>query len=179
MIIRYGNTADAAPLAEFGAKAFYDTFAPHNTEENIRLYLERTYSPELQRNELLDPNVIFLISEIEEQFAGYVKLTLDSRTEAVSAARTIELERIYAAAEHIGRGIGKALMEASIREAQQRDRNSIWLGVWERNPRAIAFYKKWGFREVGEQTFMLGDEPQRDLIMELILAPASMDSGGY
>ena len=61
-------------------------------------------------------------------------------------------------------------MNASIREAKQRGYDSLWLGVWEKNPRAIEFYKKWGFREVGSHVFMVGDDPQKDYIMELEVA---------
>lgn len=167
MLIRYGTADDAKLLSEIGAKAFYDSFARDNTEENIRLYLERTYSPEIQFDELTNPEVVFLIAEIENEAVGYVKINLNSRDDAVQGTRTIEIERIYAAKEHIGKGVGKSLMQASIEEAKQRGCDSIWLGVWEKNPRAIAFYRKWGFEEVGTHTFMLGTDPQRDLIMEL------------
>lgn len=167
MNIRYGTTDDAKKLAEFGAKAFYDSFAKDNTEENMRLFLERTYSPEIQLNELTNPDVVFLIAEIEVEAVGYVKINLNSRNDSVKSAKIIEIERIYAAKEHIGKGVGKSLMQASIEEAKQRDCDSLWLGVWEKNPRAIEFYKKWGFREVGTHVFMLGGDPQRDYILEL------------
>lgn len=167
MNIRYGTTDDANMLAEFGAKAFYDSFAKNNTEENIRLYLKRTYSPEIQLRELSNPGVVFLIAEIEGNAVGYVKINLNSRDNSIKGAKTIEIERIYAAKEHIGKGVGKSLMQASIQEAEQRGCDSLWLGVWEKNPRAIEFYKKWDFKEVGTHAFMLGDDPQRDYIMEL------------
>lgn len=169
MNIRYGTIEDAKRLAEFGAKAFYDSFANDNTEENIRLYLKRTYSPELQLSELINPDVVFLIAELEDETVGYVKINLKNRDDSVRGIRIIEIERIYAAKEHIGRGVGKLLMQASIQEARQRDYDSLWLGVWEKNPRAIEFYKKWGFKEVGTHVFMLGDDTQRDFIMELKL----------
>jgi ribosomal protein S18 acetylase RimI-like enzyme len=72
--------------------------------------------------------------------------------------------------EYIGKGVGRELMAAAIREAGQRGCDSVWLGVWEKNPRAIAFYKKWGFQEVGSHVFQLGDDLQTDFIMELMLA---------
>lgn len=171
MFIRYGTVDDAKMLSEFGAKAFSESFAEDNTEENIRLYLEQTYSPEIQFHELTNPEVVFLIAEIENAAVGYVKINLNSRDDSVQGSGTIEIERIYAAKEHIGKGVGKSLMQASIREAKQRGCDSIWLGVWEKNPRAIAFYRKWGFEEVGTHTFMLGTDPQRDFIMELRFIP--------
>jgi len=169
MNIRYGTTDDSKMLAEFGAKAFYDSFAKDNTEENIRLYLKKTYSPEIQLSELTNPGVVFLIAESDGGIVGYVKINLNNKTEGLKDAKTLELERIYAAKEHIGKGVGKALMLASIEEAKRRGCDSVWLGVWEKNPRAIEFYKKWGFKEIGTHIFILGDDPQKDYIMELRL----------
>ena len=170
MIIRHGTIDDAKTLAGFGEKAFYDSFATANTEENIRLYLRRTYSPEIQLSELTNPEIVFLIAEIENEIVGYVKINLNSRDGSVQGSQTIEIERIYAAKEYIGQGVGRSLMQASIQEAKKRGCDSLWLGVWEKNPRAIDFYRKWGFKEVGTHIFMLGTDPQRDFIMELDLS---------
>jgi ribosomal protein S18 acetylase RimI-like enzyme len=170
MNIRHGTTDDAKLLAEFGAQAFYDSFARDNTEENIRLYLNNKYSPEMQLEELSDPDVVFLIAEAKDRMVGYAKVNLNSTNDAVRGVKTMEIERIYAAKDLIGQGIGKELMLACLQEARQRNCNSVWLGVWEKNPRAIEFYRKWGFKEVGTQTFMVGNDPQRDFIMELELS---------
>jgi len=170
MNIRYGNADDVTMLSELGAKTFYDTFAKDNTPQNISLYMKKSFSTEIQLNELSRPDVLFLIAESEDEPVGYAKLKMNSNDESVKGIKVIEIERIYASQEYIGRGVGKELMKACINEAKQKDCNSIWLGVWEKNPRAINFYKKWGFREVGTHIFMLGDDPQRDFIMELNLA---------
>ena len=167
MKVRYGTTDDAKMLCELGAKTFYDTFAKDNTPENISLYVKESFSTQVQFNELSDANIIFLIAELENKPVGYAKLKLDSKIESIKGTNTMELERIYALHEYLGQGIGKELMLAAINEAKEKDCNSLWLGVWEKNPRAINFYKKWGFREVGTHIFMLGDDPQRDLILEL------------
>lgn len=167
MKIRYGNINDATMLSELGAKTFYDTFASDNTPENIDAYIRKSFSTEIQINELADGNIIFLIAELENGPIGYAKLKLDSKDESVAGTKVIEIERIYSLQEYIGKGIGKALMQAAIDEAKQRGCNSIWLGVWEKNPRAINFYKKWGFREVGSHIFTVGGDLQQDLILEL------------
>jgi len=170
MKIRYGNISDASMLFELGAKTFIDTFARDNTPENISLYMEGSFSREIQLNELSQPNIMFLIAELENQPVGYAKLRMNSHEESVKGTKVIEIERIYAAQEYIGRGGGKELMRACINEARRRGLDSVWLGVWEKNQRAIDFYTKWGFKEVGTHLFMLGNEPQRDFIMELELA---------
>ena len=167
MKVRYGIVDDATMLSELGAKTFYDTYARDNTPENIDSYISKSFSKEIQLNELSDTNIVFLIAELENEPVGYAKLKLDSKDESITGTKVIEIERIYSLQEYIGKGIGKALMQAAIDEAKQKDCNSIWLGVWEKNPRAINFYKKWGFREVGSHIFTVGDDPQRDLVLEL------------
>ena len=87
----------------------------------------------------------------------------------VGGAKPIELVRLYASREWIGRGVGAALMRACLEEARGAGYETIWLGVWERNARAQTFYEKWGFRAVGEHVFQLGSDPQRDILMERLL----------
>ena len=169
MNIRYGTLADAKLLAEIGAKTFYDAFAKDNTPENIALYLEKSFSPEIQLAQLSDPEIVFLIAELEGKPVGFAKLNLNHDHNSQENPKTLELERIYAIQEFIGKGVGKELMQACIDEARKRGCDSIWLGVWEKNPRAIVFYKKWGFKEIGTHVFNLGNDPQMDYIMDLEL----------
>jgi len=169
MNIRYGTTADAKMLSELGARTFYDTFAKDNTPENMAAHLKRSFSPEIQFAELSSRENIFLIVENESEPIGYAQLILDSEEDTLAGTKPLEIRRIYATQEYLGKGVGKALMQAAIQEARERDCDSVWLGVWEKNPRAIDFYKKWGFKEVGMHTFKVGDDPQRDFVMELAL----------
>lgn len=170
MNIRYGNPEDAKMISELGAKTFYDTFVKDNAPENVAAYLKNSFSPAIQLSELSQPEVIFLIAELDGRPIGYAQLILNSRDEVVKSEKPIEIRRIYALQEFVGRGVGKGLMSRAIEEARQKGCDAIWLGVWEKNQRAIDFYKKWGFREVGVHIFSLGDEPQNDLIMSLDLS---------
>jgi len=169
MNIRYGTREDAELLSELGARTFSDTYAKDNTPENLAAYLERSFSPEIQLKELAAPDVIFLIAEFEGTPIGYAQLIVDSKDEVITGIRPVEIRRIYASQEHLGKGIGKELMQATFREAQRRYCDCIWLGVWEKNQRAIGFYAKWGFRKIGTHIFSVGDDPQTDFIMELKL----------
>jgi diamine N-acetyltransferase len=169
MNIRHANVKDATLLSELGAKTFYDTFARDNTPENIKQHLENSFSAEIQLNELSQPNTIFLIAQDGETAIGYAQLMMDSKEEYIKGRKPLEIRRIYASQEYIGKGVGRELMQASLAEARQRGCDCVWLGVWEKNPRAIEFYKKWGFVEVGSHIFTVGDDPQTDFIMELTL----------
>jgi diamine N-acetyltransferase len=167
MNIRYGNPNDAVLLAELGAKTFLDAYAGQISLREIDAYIRKWFSIEIQTAELSDPDNIFLVAVVDGNPIGYAKLKLNSVHELVKGAKPLEIERIYLLQERTGTGIGKELMQGCIHEARQRDCDVIWLGVWEDNQRAIRFYKRWGFREVGSHTFRLGDNLQRDLIMEL------------
>ena len=156
-------------LSELGAKTFYDTFAKDNTPEDMALYLKNSFSPEIQFAELSTPENIFLILEGENAPIGFAQLIMDSREESIQGMKPLEVRRIYVAQEYVGKGVGKELMLASVEEARQRGCDCVWLGVWEKNSRAIAFYKKWGFQEIGTHVFKVGNDPQTDFIMELKL----------
>ena len=85
--------------------------------------------------------------------------------EAVRGTAPLELKRLYVARAWHGRRVAQALMDAAIDAAHARGAQTLWLGVWERNPRAVAFYTKYGFARVGEHTFVLGGDPQTDWLL--------------
>ncbi len=164
--IRYASTGDAALLAELGRRTFYDTFAVDNTPENMNAYLTSAFGLEKQAAELADPSSVFLIAEIDGSAIGYAKVQRSEVPVEVTGPRPIELGRLYTARDWIGRGVGAALMQSCLDEAQKLGCETIWLGVWEHNLRARAFYTKWGFIEVGSHIFRVGDDPQTDLLMQ-------------
>ena len=166
LTIRPATVDDASLLADLGARTFYETFAVDNTPEDMAAYLAASFSPALQAKEITDPNTTLLIAEIDGIAAGYAKLELSAAPSCVTGPDPVELSRLYVAREFIGGGIGAALMESCINEAKRAANATMWLGVWERNERAQAFYKRWGFKEIGEHSFQLGTDAQRDLIMQ-------------
>ena len=164
--IRYATAADNALLAELGARTFQDSFAADNTPENMAAYIGASFSPEKQAAELADPLSIFLIAEVEGAAVGYARLRESPSSAGITGLHPIEIVRFYARKEWIRRGVGATLMKACLDEAEKRSCDTIWLDVWEHNPRARAFYLKWGFVEVGTQMFQLGDDLQTDLLMQ-------------
>jgi len=165
VLIRRANSDDAQLLADLGARTFYETFAADNTPEDMESYLATHFNVSRQTEELTDPEAIFLIAEVEGTAAGYVKLHSGEPAESIEATRPVELVRLYVCREWLGRAVGEALMRACLDEARRAGHETIWLGVWERNARAQAFYRKWNFREVGEHPFQLGADIQRDVLM--------------
>ena len=164
--IRVAEPTDNALLAELGARTFFDTFARDNTPEDIAAYLAASFSPPLQADELADPLTTFLIAEIDSAAAGYARLRLNPPPTVITGRQPLEIARFYSDKAWIGRGVGAALMTACLDLAAQQGCDTIWLDVWERNARAIAFYQKWGFAVVGTQSFQLGSDLQNDLLMQ-------------
>ena len=174
--IRKATADDNVRLAAFGAQAFADSFAADNRPEDMDTYLAESFNPEKQAAELADSKSIFLIAEIDGEMAGYARLLEGPPPKNVPGRRPIELVRIYAGRQWIGRGIGAALMRACLEEAARRGSDTIWLGVWERNHRAIAFYQQWGFTVTGTQPFRLGADLQTDFVMQRPIDAAAVSS---
>ncbi len=160
--LRPASLPDALLLAELGARLFRDTFGPDNTPEDMEAYLGASFTPEKLAAEIADPRAAFLISGDSPFPAGYAKIHAGDAPACVTLPRPIEMARIYVDTQRIGQGVGAALMQGCLDEARRRGHASIWLGVWQENPRAIAFYRKWGFEAVGTQEFVLGSDVQTD-----------------
>jgi diamine N-acetyltransferase len=163
--LRYGVPGDCLLLSRLGIETFTDSVGEQNSPENMAAYLARAFSPEQQAGELAVPGSRFLIVESEGVPAGYARTVLGPAPAEVRGRRPMEIVRFYARKSWIGRGVGPFLMRACLVEAQREGCDVVWLSVWEKNPRGIAFYRKWGFREVGSRAFQLGDDRQRDLVM--------------
>jgi ribosomal protein S18 acetylase RimI-like enzyme len=164
--VRRASIEDAQLLAELGARTFAETFAEVNTPEDMAAYEAASFSVERLTEELTEPLSVFFIAEVEGGAAGYAKIQSGDAPECVEGQGPVELVRLYVARAWLGRGVGPALMRRCLEEARQAGFQTMWLGVWERNHRAQAFYRKWDFHEVGEHIFQLGSDPQRDILMQ-------------
>lgn len=169
LTIRRGTVRDAGLLSELAARTFSETFAADNTPEDLAAYIATSFNIARQTADLEDPASIFLIAEVDERAAGYAHLHVGEPEKSIEGSNPVELVRLYVSREWLGRGIGEQLMRACIDESRQAGHETIWLGVWERNGRAQAFYRKWNFRTVGEHMFRLGSDLQRDFVMERTL----------
>jgi diamine N-acetyltransferase len=169
--LRRATTGDAKLLTELAARLFEDTFGPDNDPDDIRAYLAGAFSEKKQLAELADADrVVWIALDSLDRPIGYAAMRRGARARGVVAERPAEVERIYADRHWHGRGTGRALMAACIEQARAWGCDVLWLGVWERNPRAIAFYEKTGFQKVGRQTFLLGRDVQHDDVMARSLA---------
>jgi len=172
--IRTADARDHDLLARLGARTFRETFASDNTPEDMSDYLAKAFGPDRQAAELADPGTTFLIAESTGETVGYARLKLGPAPDCIQGLHPVEIARLYSAAAWIGRGVGAALMRACLERAGRLMCDVVWLDVWEKNPRAIAFYRRWGFVEVGTQDFVLGTDVQHDLLMQKRVDPEAV-----
>ena len=168
LLIRQATADDAKVLTDLAYTTFWDAFAHHpkNAPDDLNHYMRQAFSLEQITSELADKKSIFLIAELNGEAAGYAKIIVDNIEPGIAAERPIELNRLYSHQRFLGQGVGQQLMDSCFDRAKQEGRDVMWLGVWEYNPRAQRFYEKNGFKVVGSHTFVLGSDPQTDLLMQ-------------
>ncbi|WP_339297039.1 GNAT family N-acetyltransferase [Paenibacillus sp. FSL R5-0623] len=168
MKIRIGicTIEQVCELQEISYETFNETFKAQNSPENMKAYLEKAFNREQLETELSISDSQFLFIYVNNQVAGYMKVNInDAQSEKMGEEESLEIERVYIKKEFQKHGLGKVLLHKAIEMAAEHHKTNIWLGVWEKNENAIAFYEKMGFVQTGAHAFVMGDEEQIDLIM--------------
>ena len=167
--IRKALSTEIAELQKIGRQTFFETFSDSNSPQNMEKYLEERFSIGKLSSELADKNSQFFFAELDNQVIGYLKVNAGSSQTELQNEKSLEIERIYVLKEFQGRKVGQLLFDKALKVAEQQNAEFIWLGVWEKNIKAINFYKKNGFIEFDKHIFRLGDARQTDLLMKLPL----------
>lgn len=160
---------DIDQLQEIGRQTFSETFSAVNTEENMRKYLDDSFSVEKLSTELKNKNSEFYFATIGHRVVGYMKLNYGTAQTEFQDDKAVEIERIYVLKEFHGEKVGQQLYDWAMQISGEKKAHYVWLGVWENNKRAIGFYKKNGFTEFDKHIFKLGDDVQTDLLMKRML----------
>ena len=169
--IKQLETQDLSALVSIAKQTFYETFASSNSKEDMHQYLNTAFHPEKLLSEMLHPNTLFFGIFLNSELVGYLKLNeADAQTEQC-IENSMEIERIYILKEYIGYGFGKLLFNLALEKGKQAYKSALWLGVWEKNERAIQFYQNLGFVAFNTHTFCVGSDVQTDLLMKLELQP--------
>ena len=155
---------DAEAILSLGIRTFRDTFDEMNTAENMMLYLSKNFTLKKIRKELSEPHSVFFIAEADDTAIGYARVRANKPEGSTEEA--LEIERIYADKKFIGKRVGYLLMNTCLHYAREHGYGTVWLGVWEHNKRAIAFYEKWGFEKFSSHPFLVGNDLQTDLMMK-------------
>ena len=165
--IRIANRKDIPSLVEMARTSFLEAFTAQNKPENVKVYLEEAFTEEQFLEEMEEPSSTFYIAHVEDKLVAYTKLNLIPAQTDVNDPESLEVARLYVLEEFHGLGIGTILMEFAIRFAKQNGKKYLWLGVWEKNQKALLFYENKGFRRFGQHPFPFGDEVQTDYLMRI------------
>jgi ribosomal protein S18 acetylase RimI-like enzyme len=157
---------DVETLLSLAAQTFSDAFAAMNTPETMQAYLAEAFTREKFLDELSNPHSQFYFLLADGNLAGYIKLNDTDAQSDLQDPQALEIERIYVHRDFQGQGLGRALIEFALQKALEMGKSSAWLGVWQKNLSAIAFYQKMGFMIAGEHSFRMGEELQSDWVMK-------------
>ena len=165
--IRKAVSDDYLLVSDLGSKAFYETWRPVNTEEDILKYIQEAFNPLKIKIDIEAESInTFFVAISENKAVGYVKLRNDRTYEEFKNERVIELERLYVLKEWQKKKVGKALMDESLKMACEQRYKWMWLGVATENFKALKFYKQYGFTIFGEKIFKLGEALDTDFLMK-------------
>ena len=167
--IRQASIADLDGLCVIGRQTFLETFAEHNAPENIDAYLTKALAGEQVEKELTEVNSQWFLALVNHEIAGYLKVNFGNAQTELQNEAAMEIERIYVLQKFQGKNIGKLLLTKAITIAHDHHVDYVWLGVWEQNFKAQAFYKKHGFITFDQHSFFMGDDEQTDWLMKLPL----------
>lgn len=165
MNIRKATSNDWQMLAKIGKETFFETFSESNTAEDMEQYLSESFSQERLCQELSNPHSEFYFAETNDEVVGYLKINFSEAQTELKDGEALEIERIYVLKAYHGQKVGQLLYEKAIERAKEKSVSYIWLGVWEKNPRAIRFYEKNGFVAFDKHIFKLGNDEQTDIMM--------------
>lgn len=172
MAIRRGTVSDAAGLAAFAARTFAEAFGDETGPDDMQAHLAATYRPDLQARELADPAVITLLALQDSRIVAYAQVRRNETPPAcITLPAAVELQRFYADRSLRGTGLSMRLMQHALDAARELGGRYAWLGVWERNARAMAFYRKAGFDEIGFTHYLVGADRQTDRVFLASLSP--------
>jgi diamine N-acetyltransferase len=163
--IRTCTLHDTDKIISLGIRTFRDTFDEFNSTEDMMLYLTETFNKKRIQKEIAELGSVFFMAEIDGDAIGYARVRTSPIPREIDSERALEIERLYADKKYLGKRVGYLLMSECLNYAKDNGFDTVWLGVWENNARAIAFYQRWGFTRFGEHVFHVGNDPQTDHLM--------------
>lgn len=163
---RQCELADLDKLAELARSTFIEAFQNSNDPEDFQAYLRTAFSKERMREELLANDSVFYFVENRTEILGYFKLNEHEAQNELREATGMELERIYVVSNAQGQGIGAKILEFVLKIATRKEKEYVWLGVWERNLGAFRFYQRLGFKKFGTHAYYIGNDKQTDWLLK-------------
>jgi len=164
--IRKAKIEEIPAVRELAIEVYTDTFAEHNTPENLQAFFNDSYDLEKFKTEFYETDSHLYIALDDLKIIGFLRLRKSNEADKYLGTNTIELHRLYIHRDYHGSSVSKMFMDEAMKYGREKKHDWIWLGVWEKNFRAQKFYAKWGFERFSEHIFQMGDDPQVDWLMK-------------
>ena len=168
------NLSDLEILRALAESTFREAWQDneYNDPEDFETYCREKFSPEGIKAEFDHPDAEFYFTFAGDEPIAYLKLNLRTMpSHDWDGSPALQLERIYVSGQFQGQRIGEQLLAFTEKRAREAGAAWIWLSVWQKSPRSIAFYEKNGFSIFGVETFWLGADPQSDWLMRAKVLP--------
>ena len=169
-IIINAEISNLAELQEIAIKTFITTVPADIKESDLNVYVQDRFGKKVLEQSLLNPDSRFYIAKLNAMAIGYLKINFGNEQTDVKDPKAMEIERIYILSEYFGKNVGNMLLDKALESARNKNLRYVWLGVWEKNPRAIRFYEKNGFVRFGSHSFKFGNDTHTDILMKLDLS---------
>jgi len=167
LVIRKADEADVNELATFAFNAFKDAYRGKMNEADISAYVKKSFDIKVVAEQLKDDQTLFHIALTDNGMKGYIKLRWDRSRPELSGVKAIEMERIYVIEAHYRSGLGTILFNHALKVASELGFECMWLAVWQKNERALSFYKKMGMEIFGAQEFIVNTIVNQDFVLKI------------
>jgi len=164
--ITAAGIGEAVLLAEMARTTFMETYAALTDPLNLGFYVDRHFTPDQMARELGTPGFRYFIARMGDRAVGFAKLRTDRRPRGLEEKKCLEIERIYVLREFQGFQVGSELIRMTKELARASGDQVIWLQVWQRNDKAIKFYRQSGFVIFETAVFHFGNDVQQDFLMK-------------
>jgi ribosomal protein S18 acetylase RimI-like enzyme len=175
VVLSIASPEDLETVQLIARETFFETFADANTPADMDKYLKENFSNDKIMAELSNPESVFCIAKEDEIPIGYLKVNAGQAQTELRDASSLEIERIYVKSAFHGKKVGQLLYEKALEIARQQNKSYVWLGVWEKNLKAIRFYEKNGFVAFDKHIFMFGEDEQTDVMMKKMLSATDIN----
>jgi ribosomal protein S18 acetylase RimI-like enzyme len=166
LTIKSATASDANALSAFGARIFYETYIAGHAQDVVVAHVAGAFSPAQQARELADPTITTILGlDDSGALIGFAQWRFGPVPSCVVDQEPAELWRFYVGREFHGLGIAQRLLNHTLENAYEAGVEAMWVGVWAPNARALAFYRKHGFVEVGTHPYVMVNEVQDDIVL--------------
>ena len=154
-------------IQDIAVTTFTKTIPADVSPDDMQVYVKDRFGKNVLTESLSNQETEFYLAQMNEDVIGYLKINFGNAQTDIKDQDGMEIERIYTLSEYFGKNVGKLLLDKAFEAAKEKNVKYVWLGVWEKNPRAIRFYEKNGFVPFGNHSFKFGNDTHTDILMKL------------